>query len=331
MESFCHHCGFWFPTSTAQDAHSHHTSNPPQWLPKAMFIDPSIQIVLEAPWQSVMDPSPASSPSTIEAPWKFVMDSSPPSSPFAEDATWNTMDFSPLPSPDLLPQWVPEAMFTQSPAPVAAEAPWKFTMDSSLQSSPVMPPWSLIKDLIPSPPPAPILESFPEFPNPFMNTHPLSPRILTFPAPNMTIPVVPTIGNWANHLLKTGCSRFGKGCFGNCIPGAEELQNSSRFPLAPGFDEFRNKRKATDNGDAPRKRLRILRPREVPVERVIRNMPHANGKTSCWICNGMFFRIASHLKTHEKECKWKCDGCQETFPRKWILTRHLSHGRPWCL
>lgn len=170
------------------------------------------------------------------------------------------------------PPYLPRDSFTRSFIPSTPEAP------------------RLV--MLPSPPATPITESFP---NPFRDVHALSPRM--FPQPVMYIPIMPTVYEWSNHLLTKGCSKLGKGCLDNCIPGNEELQRRSRFPLLPTVTSGRVKKNTSSQG--------------------------AKKKQQCWICKWKFLRLKIHIsEVHLKEKKYTCGVCGKRFAKRVNLRAH---------
>ncbi|KUJ09094.1 uncharacterized protein LY89DRAFT_676463 [Mollisia scopiformis] len=266
MNCLCYHCGVIFESRAAREIHILHLSSLPPFPRREDFtLGPYYVPVPETPrlvgQPYVVSASPFNlSPTDSSAPkvqFKFTMDPSPPTTPIHSSSQGSaSMDMS-------------EYALTPDHQP-------RFVMDPSPPSTP-------------SP-----ARSCPPFPNPFMDTHTPSPRM--FPLPGQYLPTVPTVSNWASHLLATGCTKLGKGCLNNCVSGAEleESSKQSRFPL---------------------------------TTRVTKRTAHVKGKKSkCWICQGMFVDLMKHEKKHEKkheeEMHWECNVCLDLFPRKWILTKH---------
>lgn len=122
---------------------------------------------------------------------------------------------------------------------------------------------------------------------------------------------------------------LGNYCVGKCIPG-EELERSnaeSRFPLSTGSDNF----SALSDEIVQARRVALPRGRDLSrskaaaSNRITKNSARTSKhKSKCWVCQKTFCDLDSHMKSHEKEKKFKCSTCGEDFPRKWILTQHLE-------
>jgi hypothetical protein len=173
----------------------------------------------------------------------------------------------------------------------------------------------------PSTPSTPSMEFFADFQNPFMDSHTPSPRM--FPRPAQFLPTVPTVENWALHLLKTGCTKLGYGCLANCIPGeeSEEYSQQSRFPLMPGLNSYPE---SISEVRPVRTRLPSSPIRKVVGSRISKRPKRLQNKSKCFICQRSFIDLESHIKIHEKEMRWHCQTCDEVFPRKWMLERHVG-------